>query len=63
MNALDKVWSALADASNALGDMDDDNDASVSWRIDRYAINAAIDHATRLVIARIERDEQLNNGE
>jgi hypothetical protein len=59
MNALDKVWSALSDASNALGDADAEYadmplDAATAYA----AIDAAIDHATRLVIARIERDER-----
>ncbi len=63
-NPLDRVWSALSDASNALGEAMDYNvnsKMSAQGRNDWRDIDRAIDDVTRLVIARIEKDERLAN--
>ena len=62
-NPLNRVWSALSDASNAHADaILPDVVYSREFMKDWFAIDAAIDDVTRLVIARIEKDTQLQEG-
>ncbi len=56
-NPLDRVWSLLSDASNALGNAEPYPRKSPPYR-DWQEINDYLDAVTRLVMARIEKDNR-----